>query len=212
MFSVIFDMDGTLLDTQAIAIPAWEYAGRQQGITGMGEHIPNVCGMNVDGSSAYLAENFKGIDVALFCKTAREYIISNREIKYKKGAETLLLFLKENGIPMAIASGSSRESIMHHLNELGITDLFSVCVGGKDVQNGKPAPDVFLLAAQKMGVDPKDCFVFEDSNNGIRAGYAAGMKCIGIPDVAQFSDESKEMMVAQLSSLDEAIDIFKELL
>ena len=90
-------------------------------------------------------------------------------------------------------------------------DVFDVIVGGKDVENGKPAPDIFLLAAQKLGVNPEDCFVIEDSENGIRAGAAAGMKCIGIPDIVSFSEEVKALMAAQFSSLDEAIGLFEKL-
>ena len=128
------------------------------------------------------------------------------------GAVELLDFLEENGIKFAIASGSSRESIIHHLTELGVLDKFPVFVGGRDVVNGKPAPDIFLMTAEKMGVKPEDCFVFEDSANGIRAGYKAGMKCIGIEDMTPFSDDVKELMFAQLDCLSDAIDIFKEYL
>ncbi|MBQ7985762.1 MAG: HAD family phosphatase [Clostridia bacterium] len=212
MFSVIFDMDGTLLDTQSICVPAWEYAGKMQGISGVGDHISRVCGMNEVGWTAYLEQNFGEMDIELFKKTMREYIIENGKVTYKKGAEALLSFLKENGIPLALASGSSHKTIEHHLNEVGATDIFSVIVGGKDVENGKPAPDIFLLAAQKLGVNPADCFVIEDSENGIRAGYSAVMKCIGIPDVASFSDEVKALMTAHLSSLDEAIEIFENVI
>ncbi len=212
MFSVIFDMDGTLLDTQRICIPAWEYAGIQQGISGMGDCIPFVCGMNENGARAYLKQNFSGLDVDLFRKTARTYIAENLEVKYKKGAEELISFFKERGVRMALASGSTHMSIDHHLNEVGATDVFEVIVGGKDVENGKPAPDIFLLAAQKLGVDPKDCFVIEDSENGIRAGHAAEMRCIGIPDVVAFSEDVKQLMTAHLSSLDEAIELFENLL
>ncbi len=212
MFSVIFDMDGTLLDTQSICVPAWEYAGREQGISGLGDCIPDVCGMNEIGWTAYLEQNFSELDIELFKKTMREYIIENGKVTYKKGAEALISFLKGNGIKLALASGSSHASIDHHLKEVGATDVFSVVVGGKDVENGKPAPDIFLLAAEKLGVNPKDCFVLEDSENGIRAGYAAGMKCIGIPDVTSFSEEVKSLMTAHLSSLDEAIKIFEKIL
>lgn len=210
MFSVIFDMDGTLLDTQRICVPAWEYAGKKQGILGMGNCIADVCGMNEIGSTAYLKQNFSELDIELFRKNVREYILENGKVIYKKGAEALISFLKENGIRLALASGSSHESINHHLNEVGATDVFDVIVGGKDVENGKPAPDIFLLAAQKLGTKPKDCFVLEDSENGIRAGHAAGMKCIGIPDVVPFSKEVRGLMTAHLSSLDEAIEIFKK--
>ena len=212
MFSVIFEMDGTLLDTQSICIPAWDYAGEMQGFCGVGSHIQYVCGMNEIGWTAYLEQNFGGMDIDLFKKTMRDYIIEKGKVTYKKGAEELISFLKEKGVKIALASGSSHNSINHHLKEVGATDVFSVIVGGKDVENGKPAPDIFLLAAEKLGVDTKDCFVLEDSGNGIRAGYAAGMKCIGIPDTVPFTEDVKELMVAHLSSLDEAIGIFEKLL
>ena len=82
-------------------------------------------------------------------------------------------------------------------------------MGGHDVQNGKPAPDIFLLAAEKLGVAPESCFVFEDSANGIRAGHSAGMKCIGVPDIVPFSDDIKKLMLAELGSLSEAIELLK---
>ncbi len=212
MFCVIFDMDGTLLDTQSICVPAWEYAGKKQGVSGMGDCIPHVCGMNENGWTAYLNQHFGALDASLFKQDLRSYILENGKVTYKKGAEALLSFLKENGIRMALASGSSHGSIRHHLGIVGATGIFDVVVGGGDVENGKPAPDIFLLAAQRLGADPKDCFVLEDSENGIRAGHAAGMQCIGIPDVAPFSEEVKALMFACLSSMDEAIEIFEKMI
>ena len=208
MFSVIFDMDGTLLDTQSICIPAWEYAGNMQSIPGMGNAIAHVCGMNEIGWRAYLKDNYPTLDMELFVSTMRQYIIDRLKVVYKKGAPELLEYLQNRGIPLALASGSSHNSINHHLKEVGATDIFQVVVGGKDVENGKPAPDIFLLAAQKLGANPKDCFVFEDSANGVRAAVSAGMKCIGIPDTVDFPHDVKEIMYAELSSLDEAIEIF----
>ena len=79
-------------------------------------------------------------------------------------------------------------------------------------ENGKPAPDVFLKTAENMGVAPVDCFVFEDSNNGVRSAYAAGMKCIGVPDVVDFPDDVKPMLFAQIECLSDAIEILKEYL
>ena len=212
MFSVIFDMDGTLLDTQSICIPAWEYAGNLQNIPGMGSAIAKVCGMNEIGWTRYLEDKYPSLDIPLFKVTMRKYIIDNLKVRYKKGAAELIDFLKSMGIRLALASGTSRPSIDHHLKEVGAQDLFEVIVGGKDVENGKPHPDVFLLTAQKMGVDPKDCYVFEDSANGVRAAYAAGMKPIGIPDVAPFTDDVKKLMYTELTSLDEAIDMFRKIL
>ena len=208
MFSVIFDMDGTLLDTQKICIPAWEYCGNLQGIKGMGEHIYNVCGMNETGWTSYLVDNFPTLDIPKFKTDTRAYILGNGKVEFKKGAKELLEYLKSRGVKMAIASGSSIQSINHHLNEVGATEYFSAVAGSHDVLNGKPAPDVFLLAAERLGVLPSDCFIFEDSANGIRAGFAAGMKCIGVPDLVDFDDEIGELLFAKLESLDEAIKLF----
>lgn len=212
MFSVIFDMDGTLLDTQQICIPAWEYGGRKQFINGVGEHIYSVCGMNETGWTNYLLENFPSLDVTVFKRDVRKYILDNGQVRYKKGAVELLEFLKANNIKIGLASGSSQASIEHHLKEVGGFEYFSAIAGSHDVVNGKPAPDVFLLAANRLGVNPADCFVFEDSANGIIAGHAAGMKCIGVPDIKPFDEEIKKLMFCELQSLDQAIEIFKGML
>lgn len=209
MFSVIFDMDGTLLDTQRICIPAWDYAGELQGFKNIGKHIPNVCGMNQNGWSQYLKNNFEGLDLEVFIQNARQYILDNGKVEYKKGAKELITFLKQNNIKIGIASGSSRNSVEHHLNEVNASDIFDATVAGNEIDNGKPAPDIFLLTAEKMGVNPQDCFIFEDSENGIKAGYAAGMKCIGIPDIVDFSDATKKIMFKQLEDLSQAIEILK---
>ncbi len=212
MFSVIFDMDGTLLDTQRICIPAWEYAGLNQGIKGVGEAIQHICGMNKAGWSGYLTEHYPTLDIGRFISEMRQYIIDNIQVKFMPGAESLLNWLRENKIKMGLASGSSTESIMHHLTKVSAEGYFDAIVGGEQVKNGKPAPDIFLLTSEKMGVDPKTCFVFEDSPHGIIAAYKAGMKSIGIPDVAIIPKEVDEFMFARLNRLDEAIEIFQKLI
>ncbi len=212
MFSVIFDMDGTLLDTQKICIPAWEYAGINQGIKGVGNDIPNVCGMNKAGWTAYLTEHYPTMDTDKFNAEMRQYIVDNLEVKFMKGAKELLDYLKQKGVKIALASGSSIKSIEHHLNEVSATHYFDAIVSGEEVENGKPDPDIFLLTAKRLGVVPKECFVFEDSANGIRSGYRAGMKCIGVPDIVDFPDDVNKLLYANLKSLDQAIPIFDNLI
>ena len=210
MFSVIFDMDGTLFDTQRIYIPAWDYVGGLQNVSEKGKHIAEVCGMNEAGWTAFIEQNYKQIDIKKFKADVIEYVAKNNVIQLKEGATELIAFLRKNNIKIAIASGSSRDIIMDNLKAVGAENLFDVIVGGDEVQNGKPAPDVFLKTAEKLGVLPESCFVFEDSANGIRAGYAAGMKCIGVPDVAQFDDGVKKMMFAEFKVLSDAIEILKQ--
>ncbi len=212
MFNVIFDMDGTLLDTQKICIPAWEYAGLNQGIKGVGNDIPNVCGMNKIGWSRYLAEKYPAMNVDKFNCEMRQYIVDNLIVKFMPGAERLLGFLKANNIKIGLGSSSSKASIEHHLKEVYATHYFDAIVSGEEVENGKPSPDIFLLTAKRLGVNPKDCIVFEDSANGIRAAYAAGMKCIGVPDIVDFDRDVNQLLYAKFTQLDEAIEVLSMLL
>lgn len=212
MFSVIFDMDGTLLDTQKICIPAWEYGGRQQGIENLGEHVYNVFGMNANGSSDYLRTHFPSLDVELFKRHTREYIDINGTVEFKKGAKEILAFLKENNVKIALASGTSRPSVEHHIKKVNAEHYFNATVCGTEVKNGKPEPDVFLKAAELIGANPADCFVFEDSVNGVKAAHAAGMKVIGIPDVVPFSDEAKKLLFAEHKDFFESIELLKRYL
>lgn len=211
MFSVIFDMDGTLLDTQRIFIPAWDFAGNNQGIGRMGEHVYRLCGMNEPGWTSYLETTFLMLDIPRFKQDVRSYISQEGKVAFKPGASALLEYLKSRNIKMAVASGSSRGSIGHHLNAVNAAGYFDAVTGGSDVKNGKPAPDIFLNAARLLGVEPESCFVFEDSENGIRAGHSAGMKCIGVPDLVPFDADTKALMFAELSSLSEAIELFEKL-
>lgn len=209
MFSVIFDMDGTLLDTQSISIPAWDYVGGQQGVKNMGKCISSVCGMNEDGWTNFIITNFPTIDIDLFKKGIRDYLAENLVIKFKKGGLEILKFLKQNNVKIGLASGSSRSTVEYNLNEVGVLNFFDAIVCGSEVENGKPAPDIFLKTAELLGEKPENCFVFEDSENGIKSGLGARMKCIGIPDVAPFPEKTKKLMFACLDDLAQAIPILE---
>ena len=91
-------------------------------------------------------------------------------------------------------------------------EYFDAIVGGNEVINGKPAPDIFLLAAERLGVKPCECYVFEDSSNGIKAAYNAGMKPIGVPDIAKLDSETKKFLFAEIGQLDEAIAVFEKMI
>ncbi len=212
MLSVIFDMDGTLLDTQRICIPAWEYAGRLQNVTGMGGCIEKVCGMNEVGWTAHIVDNYPTLNVSKFKEDYRGYIKQNGTIKFMPGAEELMQFLKEKGIKVALASGTRKATVLSHLKKLNCEDYFDAIVGGDEIKNGKPAPDIFLKAAALIGAKPEECIVFEDSANGIRSAVNAGMKCIGIPDVAKFTEEIKDLLFAELNNLSEATEVLNKYL
>jgi HAD superfamily hydrolase (TIGR01509 family) len=205
----LFDMDGTLFDTQKPFIKAWNVCGEYQGFENMGKHIPEVCGMNEAGNIAYLNTHFPKLDYAKFRQDVRDYMLKNVSIHYKKGAKELLDYLKSRNIKIGLASGSTRGSIDHHLKAVGAENYFDVILGSEDIERGKPAPDIFLKAANLMGVKPEDCFVFEDSENGIKAGFNAGMKCIGVEDIVPFDTETKNLMYCELDDLSQAIEMFE---
>ena len=212
MLSVIFDMDGTLLDTQSISVPAWKYAGERNNCKEVADHVSYVCGMNVEGVKKYISEHFPDLDWTAFRSDVLSYIDENLVVKYKPGIKELLDFLKESGVKIGLASGSDKSKVMEFLNSVGATEYFTAIIGGDEIEKGKPDPEIFLKTAALMGVNPCDVFVFEDAKNGIIAGHNAGMKVIGIPDFAPFDDEAKSFLFKELNSADKAIDILKELL
>lgn len=210
MFCVIFDMDGTLLDTQRPWIDAWNWAGENQGYSNMGRFIPQVCGMNEKGVRAFAKAKAPEIDIEKFRADARQYMHENLVVDFKDGAKELLCYLKQRGVKIGLATGTTRGSTEHHLKEVGILEMFDIIVCGNEIENGKPAPDIFLETARKMGISPKDCFVFEDSQNGVIAAHKAGMKCIGVADVTPFNKDTKALMYCELENLKEAIEIFEK--
>lgn len=211
MFSVIFDMDGTLLDTQRIFMPAWDYAGERQGVKDMGKCVCDLLGKNINAGIKYLNEYYPQINAEKFYDDCIKYIADRLVVNFKSGARELLDYLKSHGIKIGLASGSSREIVEHHLSCVNALDYFDAMVCGSEVKNCKPAPDIFLKTAELMGVKPNDCYIFEDSDNGIIAGYKAGMKCYGIADIVPFKNETKAMMLGELRNLAEAIDIFEKI-
>lgn len=212
MLSVIFDVDGTLLDTQRIFIPAWDYAGGLQGVEGMGAHVPNACGMSDSGCIAYLEDNFPTLDVPAFWAVVHDYVTQNRVLRWKAGAAELLAFLKARGVKVAFATGTNIASVRRYFEKLDALHLFDAAVGGDEVENGKPAPDIFLLAAERLGVAPSDCIVFEDSKGGVTAAHSAGMQVFGVPDIAPFDQGIKALLDGEFESLTQALPYIEKLI
>ena len=125
-------------------------------------------------------------------------LIKQNNVREEKHLKDLLEFLKENGYSLAVASSSLRAYVDNVLEYLGLSDLFSVKVGGNEVESAKPAPDLYLKAAELLGVDPADCFAAEDSFSGSLAAKRAGIPCFGYrgTPTAKFTDFSNCFTVA----------------
>ena len=203
--AVIFDMDGVLFDTERLAVRSWEKAGRDLGVVGMGEIVPNVLGVSAAASWEVVRQT-TGDDFPYdeFRKKAHDYSFEYFDrygVPVKDGVRIALQYLKENGYKIAVATSTRRASAMHHFEQTGLKEYFDDFVCGDEVENSKPAPDIFLKAAQKLKVSPEKCMVIEDSPNGLKAASAAGMVPVMVPDLVPPDEYLSKLFVYQLTSL-----------
>lgn len=182
-FSVIFDMDGVLVDSEPV-IEAAALAGlREYGVFAKPEDFIPFVGAGEDKYIGGVAEKY-GVTYKLEMK-ARVYqiyleIVSNK-LKVFDGVLDLLDKLHKKGVKMALASSADRIKIDANLNVAGISEsLFTAIISGEDVIQKKPSPDIYLLAAKRIGSKSNECIVIEDALNGIQAAKAAGMKCLAV--------------------------------
>ncbi len=195
MTGAIFDMDGLLLDTECIFQRTWREMAAERGVTLDESFTAAVCGNSREGTKSVLARWFPGTDTEAFMTEATRRVFEKEAstIPLKKGTLTILEGMRAEGWRLAVASSSGTEMVLRNLRVAGIDHLFDAIVSGPDVVHGKPAPDIFLYAAGRIGVPPADCYVFEDSLNGIRAGYASGARAVMIPDMIPPTEEIRAL-------------------
>ncbi|SBT89597.1 haloacid dehalogenase superfamily, subfamily IA, variant 3 with third motif having DD or ED [Streptomyces sp. DI166] len=190
--SVIFDLDGTLVDSE----PNYYEAGRltlaEHGVPDFtwAEHEAYV-GIStletVTGWKARYGLN-ASVEELLAAKNRRYLELARASTRAYPEMRKFVELLAAEGVPMAVASGSSREAIEAVLTGTGLRGHFGIAVSAEEVEHGKPAPDVFLEAARRLGAEPADCVVLEDAAPGAAAAHAAGMRCIAVPYVAAHAD------------------------
>lgn len=182
--ALIFDLDGTLVDSMPAHFRAWCQALSDHGSPGVfPEDVFYAMGGRPTRDIVQIINGERGLHldpegVALSKK--RHFM---KELSSIELIEEVSNFAKENRgkVPMGVASGGSRVVVEKTLQMVGLSDWFDEVVSSDEVENGKPAPDVFLEAASRLGVSPEDCVVFEDGRAGIEAALAAGMKVVTVP-------------------------------
>ena len=128
---------------------------------------------------------------------------TNKPVPKMPGLDELLAWLDEHHIPMAVASSSPMTVIEGHLEHWGLGHYFKAVISGEHLTRSKPAPDIFLLAAQKLGTEPAKTMVLEDSYNGVRAGAAGGFVTVMVPDLSPATDEMRRIYTCECASLHE---------
>ena len=212
---IIFDMDGVLIDSERQSNEGWLWAAGQLGVD-----MP-----------MWLIDSFKGAPAELCCKffddyyngvidyweakelrTQHVYKIRETEgIPVKKGVKDIFEYIRNNGLKCAVATSTRRESAEKTLHEIGVWDYLDAVVYGDEVERGKPEPDIFLRAAKAIGVNPSEAVVVEDSINGIKAGYAADMRVVHIPDTIAIDDDIRKLTYMVCADLNGLIDVVESI-
>jgi HAD superfamily hydrolase (TIGR01509 family) len=180
----IFDLDGTLVDTMPLHYKAWDFAMRRAGLVGA---LDEDLFYSLGGVPTLRVAELIGAHYGI--KLDPQFVFQDKETLFREIQADATLIEPVVAIarrvaqthPVAIASGGTREIVERSLELTGLAELFPVVVTACDVTHGKPAPDMFLLAAEMMGAAPRECLVFEDAEPGMRAAEAAGMKWVRVP-------------------------------
>lgn len=215
--AVIFDMDGLLFDTESLSTDLLIEAAKLQGVDMSVDETKLVLGFTSEAIYDFYDNYYKdveGVDgrkiVEDHYKMLEDVLFSTGPAKMPKLDETLS-YLKEKGYKTAVASSSDMEHIINNLEKTNTKGYFDVIASGQEVENGKPEPDVFLLAAERLGVDQKNCIVLEDSKYGIQAAKKAEMTPIMVPDSYYPDEDTKKLTYAVIENLFGVVDILEKL-
>ncbi|HEY1753119.1 MAG TPA: HAD family phosphatase [Caulobacteraceae bacterium] len=202
--AVVFDMDGLLVDTEALIRDLTVELAEARGAAFPPEVFQQMVGLPNAASDAVARAHF-GPEFPLEALWAdvnvRLHAACEVGVALKAGVVELLDHLDAAGIPRAIATSSSHASVKRTLGPSGILPRFDAVVAAGDYPRGKPNPDPFLTAAERLGAGPALCLALEDSHNGVRAAHAAGMMTVMVPDLLEPTDEMREKCLAIAESL-----------
>ena len=197
--AVLFDMDGTIFDTEGIYRRCWFRAAKDVGFDeDIDLFLERVCGLNFTDMTALVNRVYgKAVSFEILWGRWLECVdeeMARGVLPLKAGAPDILFALKEKGIKIALVTSSGQKTVAHYLQMSGLEGVFDVIVTGNQVTRGKPHPECFLTAAEKLGIGPASCVVVEDSPNGIRAGHAAKMFTVMVPDLHPCTEELRALL------------------
>ncbi len=204
--AVIFDMDGLMFDSEAVWADCWKQLLPQYGYACPQSFIEESLGVNLERQEeiirAYCAQDAPVREIYDKAEAMVRARLAH-EVPKKPGLDELLAWLSQRKVAMAVASSSPKYLIETYTQTAQVRDFLTVLVSGEDIPRSKPAPDIFLTAAQRLGVAPAHTLVLEDSYAGVQAGVAGGFITVMVPDLVQPNEELSRMMFACCDSLHE---------
>ena len=213
--AVIFDMDGTLLDSERIVLKAWQYVIDKYSLP-FDLSLPyRSIGLNYDSmKTLFLSELGEDYPFDKYWGYAKQYLQNaKRRTAYpvKAGFDELCTYLKANKIGMYVATSTYHASAAKELEHSGILGYFDGIIGGDEITRGKPDPEIFVTAAEKTGFDKSECLIVEDSSNGLRAGIASGIRTVFIKDIVDVPSEITDKVFARCDDLSGVIGIISQI-
>lgn len=210
---VIFDMDGTLFDTEMLSRLAWMEAGKKFHLPISEDFVLNLIGLTPSNAQTvydqYMPEGWPQESAYQFHEEfMKEYRIEHG-IPTKTDLHALLSTLKTRGYRLGLATSARHETMEFNLETADIRKYFDVALSAEMMEKGKPDPDIYFKTMQAMNVNPQECMIVEDSYNGVRSGYASGASVVMVPDLLQPTSEIKSMCHYILRDINDVLDLLK---
>lgn len=211
MKGAVFDMDGLMLDTERVAVLAFDYAGEKAGIGPAGYMTERLLGLSLEMSRpVWQAEFGEGCDPYIIDAFAREFrteYYKTHKIPVKPGVYEILSYLRGEGMGLAVASSTRRATVLRQLGEAELLHFFDALICGDDVANSKPDPEIYVRACGELGLAPGECYAFEDARSGIISAGAAGCRVIMVPDLWQPDAQARASVYAVVGDLYGAMEL-----
>lgn len=211
--AAIFDMDGLLLDTEQVCMTAFQQTCTEMDIPFKQDIYLSIIGRNQAGIKPIIENGYGDLlDYSVFHpRWMQRYlaVVEHQAIPVKSGIIALLEWLQSQKIPMVVATSTHNALAHKKLQLAGLAHYFSHITSGDEVINGKPAPEIYLLAAQRLHISPEQCLAFEDSNNGVKSAIAANMTVLQIIDLVEPDTDTRALGHHIFNTMDEASTFLK---